>query len=151
MLLACCASFSLVFGSRFAPCIVVMSGLVSSPCVFSGCHVDTMDLCIATSLVTISEGPRRAYARLDTVSALRRTGATGRPTSFNKDGRANLGPPRFLDRNPRRSRAGGGAHPGAGGRAEPGAGRHAGEGGWVGALGARAHMCCAVRVVLCIK
>ena len=36
-----------------------------------------MDLSVATSLVTISEGPRRAGARLDTFSALRRKGASG--------------------------------------------------------------------------
>ena len=108
MLLACCASFSLVFGSRFAPCIVVMSGLVSSPCVFSGCHVDTMDLCIATSLVTISEGPRRAYARLDTVSALRRKGATGRPTRFRAQRKKRKpGPTTLIDGNPRRFLQGG--------------------------------------------
>ena len=41
------------------------------------CYVDTMDLRVATLLVTISEGPRRAQARLDTFSALRRKGASG--------------------------------------------------------------------------
>ena len=41
------------------------------------CSADTMDLCVATSPVTISEGPRRAQARLDTFSALRRKGASG--------------------------------------------------------------------------
>ena len=41
------------------------------------CSADTMDLCVTTSLVTFSEGPRRAQARLDTFSALRRKGASG--------------------------------------------------------------------------
>ena len=35
-----------------------------------------MDLRVATLLVTINEGPRRAQARLDTFSALRRKGAS---------------------------------------------------------------------------